>query len=194
MPEKLDRRVQRTRRLLREALLSLIRERGFAALSVQHIIDRADVGRATFYAHFDNKEDLLFSGLDELRASLLALQRQAHAKPVSKEERLFAFTRELFAHTNEHRDLYPSMVGDRSAALLQQAFRRMLLDLVREEVKAVVPRAPASQTRVEAAVQFVAGGLFGVLMWWIEGRARDVDEMDGLFRRLAVPAVRAVLR
>lgn len=194
MPRKADRRVLRTRKLLREALMSLIRERGFAALSVQDILDRADVGRATFYAHFDNKEDLLFSGLDELRASLQDLQRQAHAKAAPKDERLFAFTHALFAHTNEHRDLYPSMVGDRSAALLQQAFRRMLLDLVREEVKAMVPRAAAGQTKVEAAVQFVAGGLFGVLMWWIEGRARDVEEMDRLFRRLAIPALTAVLR
>lgn len=56
---KEDRRVQRTERLLREALVSLIREKGFEGLSVQQIIDRADVGRATFYAHFDNKDDLV---------------------------------------------------------------------------------------------------------------------------------------
>jgi AcrR family transcriptional regulator len=53
---KEDRRVRRTQRLLREALLALIQEKGFEALSVQEIIDRTNVGRATFYAHFDNKE------------------------------------------------------------------------------------------------------------------------------------------
>ena len=67
MAKKQDRRVQRTRQQPRGALLSLIQERGFEALSVQDIIDRANVGRVTFYAHFDNKEDLLVSGFDELR-------------------------------------------------------------------------------------------------------------------------------
>jgi AcrR family transcriptional regulator len=57
-----DRRVQRTRQLLRTALVPLIEENGFEALTVQDIIDRANVGRATFYAHFDKKEDLLVSG------------------------------------------------------------------------------------------------------------------------------------
>jgi AcrR family transcriptional regulator len=77
--KKEDRRVQRTQRLLREALVALIREKGFEALSVQEIIDRANVGRATFYAHFDNKEDLLASGFDELRASLKERQKDALA-------------------------------------------------------------------------------------------------------------------
>lgn len=62
--------MQRTRQLLRGALFSLIQEKGFEALSVQDIIDHANVGRATFYAHFDNKEDLLLTGFDGLRASL----------------------------------------------------------------------------------------------------------------------------
>ena len=55
--------MRRTEQLLRTALFSLIREQGFEALRVQDIIDRANVGRATFYAHFDNKEDLLLSGI-----------------------------------------------------------------------------------------------------------------------------------
>ena len=56
--QKVDRRVQRTQRLLRTARVSLIEEKGFEALTVQDIIDRANVGRATFYAHFN----LLVSG------------------------------------------------------------------------------------------------------------------------------------
>src|SRR5690349_3955430 len=65
-----DRRVERTRQLLEAALLSLIKEKEFEAISVQEIIDRANVGRATFYAHYDNKEDLLESGFDGLLTML----------------------------------------------------------------------------------------------------------------------------
>ena len=69
-PRAVDPRIQRTQQLLRAALMSLIKEKGYESLSVQNIIDRARVGRATFYAHFDSKEDLLASGIQELRESL----------------------------------------------------------------------------------------------------------------------------
>jgi AcrR family transcriptional regulator len=65
-----DRRVQRTRKLLQEALMTLILEKGYEAMTIQDIIDRANVGRATFYNHFLDKQDLLVSGFAELRVSL----------------------------------------------------------------------------------------------------------------------------
>ncbi len=193
MARKVDRRVQRTRNLLREALLSLIREKGFEALSVQEIIDRADVGRATFYAHFDNKEDLLLSGLDGLRASLKELQSQALARGGGVDERLFAFSHELFAHANGHRDVFRAMVGEQSGALIQRVFHKMLVDLVRDDVKAMASSDSGSMP-AETVVQFVGGGLFGLLMWWLEARMRpSVEAVNALFRRLAIPAVRATL-
>jgi AcrR family transcriptional regulator len=99
-----DRRVQRTEQLLRTALVSLIEERGFEALTVQDIIDRANVGRATFYGHFDNKEDLLVSGFDGLRVVLKELQSQAHKRTTGSDERLFAFSHEMFAHIADYRE------------------------------------------------------------------------------------------
>jgi AcrR family transcriptional regulator len=65
--KKMDRRIQRTRQLLQDALLALILEKGFEAVTVQDVIDRANVGRSTFYAHFQDKEDLLLSGFEHLR-------------------------------------------------------------------------------------------------------------------------------
>ena len=194
MAPKVDRRVERTQRLLREALLSLIPERGYEALSVQDIIDRANVGRATFYAHFDNKEDLLLSGLEGLRAALKELQRQAHSEGGPPDRRLFAFSRELFAHTDAHRHIFWAMVGDQSVGLLQEAFRRILVDLIREDVKAMLPRK-ASAASTEPIVRFAASGLFGLLMWWLDGRGRpSVDEVNALFRRLAIPSITAAFR
>src|SRR5512143_2659433 len=88
MARKEDRRVRRTRDLVRGALFALIQEKGFEALSVQDIIDRANVGRATFYAHFDNKEDLLVSGFDGLKASLKERQRGAHSRVRNIDDRV----------------------------------------------------------------------------------------------------------
>jgi AcrR family transcriptional regulator len=195
MARKEDRRVQRTRGLLREALFSLIQEKGFEPLSVQNIIDRANVGRATFYAHFDNKEDLLLAGFDELRASFKQRQREVLSRGRSVEERVFAFSREMFAHANGHRDLFRAMVAKQSGAVIQQVLHKMLVDLIRDDMKAMAPRGDGDSISSEALVQFIAGGLFGLLMWWLDGKMRlPVQEVDALFRRLAIPAVKAAQR
>ncbi len=186
-----DRRVRRTRQLLREALLSLIQEKGFEALTVQDIIDRANVGRSTFYAHFMNKEDLLVSGLEAFHRSLRERQRQALCREECLGERAFVFSHELFAHASDHRHIFRAMVGKHSGAVVQQYFRKMLVELVREEVKGTVPEARRESVPIEAVVQYVAGGLFGLLMWWLDGNMRlSVDEVDTLFRRLTIPAMK----
>lgn len=63
-----DRRVQKTRKLLSDALVALILEKGYDEVSIQDIIDRANVGRSTFYSHYENKEQLLLFGHEHLRA------------------------------------------------------------------------------------------------------------------------------
>jgi AcrR family transcriptional regulator len=194
VPRRKDRRVERTQQLIRGAMLSLIREKGFEALTVQQIIDRANVGRATFYAHFDNKDDLLTSGFEDLRASLKAHQQDALSRRSSFEERVFAFSQDVFAHTNEYRDVFRAMVGKRSGATVQRLLHKLLVDLVRDDVKATVVRTESAIPN-EALVQFIAGALFGLLMWWLGGRTRlSVAEVNALFRRLAIPALKSATR
>jgi AcrR family transcriptional regulator len=158
-----DRRVHRTQRLLREALVALIREKGFEALTVQDIFDRANVGRATFYAHFDNKEDLLVSGFDELRTALRERQTEALSRGGSMDERMLAFSHHIIVHVNDYRHVFRAMVGKHSGAMVQQLMYKMLVDLVRDDMKTVVRRDTDSP--IEAFVHFIAGALFGLLMW-----------------------------
>ena len=192
MPRKKDRRVERTQQLIRGALLSLIKETGFESLTVQQIIDRANVGRATFYAHFDNKEDLLVSGFDDLRASLKARQREAWSRGRGIEDRVLGFSREVFEHSNDYRDVFRAMVGKRSGAAVERMLHKLVVDLVREDVKETVGRTGDNSVPPEALVQFIAGALFGLLMWWLDGKARvSPAEADAMFRRLAIPALKA---
>lgn len=190
-----DRRVQRTQHLLRAALLSLIEEKGFEKVTVQDIIDRANVGRATFYAHFDNKEDLLVSGLDGLRAALKQLQRQEHLRKASSDERLFAFSHEMFAHIAEYRNVFRAMVGKRSGALVQQLLQKIVVDLVRDDLRAMAGRRDDRSAPAEAVVQFVTGGFFGLAMVWASGKlSLSVEEINAIFRQLSIPGVKAALR
>jgi hypothetical protein len=72
-----DRRIRRSQKSLHEALLSLVLEKNYDSITVQEILDRADVGRSTFYAHFEGKDELLISGTHELHNTLNAvLQRE----------------------------------------------------------------------------------------------------------------------
>lgn len=158
---------------------------------MQQIIDRANVGRATFYAHFDNKDDLLASGFEDLRASLRAHQREAFSRGRSVEERVFAFSQEMFTHANEYRDVFQAMAGRQSGATVQRLLHKLLVDLIRDDVKAA-RRGEANGVPSEALVQFIAGALAGLLMWWLDGKMRlSVAEVNTLFRKLAIPALKA---
>src|SRR5438132_11064546 len=101
-----DRRVQRTRKLLQDALVSLMIEKGYEATTVQDIIDRANVGRATFYAHFADKETLLVSLLEDLRAMLTQQQQQALATRGGVRERGLGFSLAMLEHARSHLPLY----------------------------------------------------------------------------------------
>lgn len=188
-----DRRVQRTHQLLRDSLFALIQERGFEKLSVQDIIDRANIGRATFYAHFDNKEDLLFSGFDILRTALRIRQRVALARKDGGDGRLFAYSHDLLSHVYEHRHLFQAMLGESSGTATQEALHRLAVSLVRDDLRAAQDRIGSATTAGEAVVEFIAGGLFGLVMWWLNSKTTSsIEEVDALFRSLAIPAAKAI--
>lgn len=187
-----DRRVARTRHLLEQALLSLIKEKPFDSISVQDIIDRANVGRATFYLHYENKEDLLGSGFAGLQSDLRENQKVVRQRGGDFDERFFAFSHYLLEHAHKHREVIPAMVGKRGGAAIQHVLRRLLTDLMREEVMAMSGERGSAAVPAEATVEFLASGLFGLLVWWLNGRMRlSVNEMNEVFRRLAIPALKA---
>lgn len=187
-----DRRVARTRHLLEQALLSLIKEKPFDSISVQDIIDRANIGRATFYLHYDNKEDLLGQGFSGLREELRAHQKAVRQLGGDFDARLFAFSHHLLDHAHTHREVIPAMLGKPGGAVIQHVLRKLLTDLMREEVRAMLREKEPASVPTEAIVEFLSNGLFGLLVWWLNGRMKiSVEEMNGLFRRLAIPALKA---
>ena len=99
-----DRRVRRTQEALREALVSLILEKGYEAITVGDIVDLANVGRSTFYAHFTDKDELLLRGLEQLHNSLDAADGASGPS-------LFASARALYAHAGTERRLYRAIFG-----------------------------------------------------------------------------------
>src|SRR6185436_7350084 len=104
------RRVDRTRRMLREALVALLMERGWDEVSVQDVCARADVGRSTFYVHFADKEEALFSGFDDLHGALANLSRESTP---------FSFVLPLIEHALGNVRLFRAIVGRKSGTKMQ---------------------------------------------------------------------------
>jgi AcrR family transcriptional regulator len=190
-----DRRVQRTRQSLRDALIELIIEKGYEEVTVQDIIDRANVGRSTFYSHFMDKQQLLLSGLKQFREFLAQHQQSGKATDAigSGEERLLNFSLAMFQHAESHYRLYQAMVGKQSGAFVLRHMQRMIADLAREELEVFAKRAnPKIPPNVIA--QYAASSLMGLLIWWADQKMpRPAEEMDRMFRALTLPGINAAL-
>ena len=190
MEGTMDRRVQRTHDVLHQALISLMVEKGYEVITVQDIIDRANVGRSTFYTHYVGKQDLLRSGLKHLSQHLLAHQRAALALKGTPKERVFAFSLALFEHVLSYRTVYHAIVGRQSGTIVISELRGLLADLVRNDLKTFPPNERSSDLPINAVILFVVGALMSVITWWLDERSKlSPAEADALFRRLTLPAI-----
>jgi AcrR family transcriptional regulator len=191
--EPTDRRVRRTQDLLRRALLSLIQEKGYDRITVQDILDRADIGRSTFYAHYRDKDDLLRAGFQDIRAALAA-ERDAAERPGSKAE-LLEPMHAVFDHVGRHRQFWASLSRKGGADLVTRILHQSVSDLVREHLRSRFPETQADQTRLEAAIQFVTGACMGLVIWWLENDAvpYSAEEIQSIFHQLGTKGVRRFL-
>ncbi len=186
---RLDRRVVRTRQLLRDAMMELILEKGYDAVTVKDITDRANVGRATFYLHYaGGKEDLLLSNLQEIYDELvdrLVETKQAPFLTGRNRSSLIAFE-----HAAEQRDLYLILLRGQGAAVLTQRIREYLAGLIQQEL---LQERQDSQVPLEIIANSIAGSLIALITWWLENNMPHSPEyMADVFSRLTVPGVNAV--
>lgn len=190
-PEKraADRRIQKTLKLLHEALMSLVREKPYDKIVVKEILDRANVGRSTFYTHFKDKDELLASGMHDLLRTV-----QAAALPASgtRQEKIIRFSLPVFEHIHRHRQAGAAGMGERGRAILHERLQRILADLIADNVRKALQsrRKAAGQIPLDLLVQYIASTFVLVLNWWVESNnALAPKEVDSLFRALILPAL-----
>jgi len=172
-----DRRVQRTRQLLQDALVSMMIEKGYEATTVQDIIDRAHVSRATFYAHFADKETLLYSRLEDLRSFIG--ERQRHT-PGS-----LGFSLVMLEHARSHLALWRAIASRDGGTFVLERIQRMIADLAGVDLKALAFKTTPQQRGL--AAQYIAGAFVGMLRWWLDQGAKlPAEEVDAVFRRLVL--------
>jgi AcrR family transcriptional regulator len=178
--KKVDQRVRRTRDRLGEALVELLVKKPFDDITVQDVLDGAEVSRSTFYTHYRDKNDLFLSDVEEFFESMAtALSRFG-----DKSERV-APVQELFAHIGESRAFYNALVeSGRMPDVMELGlghFGRGIAQRLNE-----IPRARMiPPDRRGAIAHGLAGSLFSLLTWWVQhGRTLSPEEMDNLFHRL----------
>jgi AcrR family transcriptional regulator len=187
-----DRRVRRTRAQLRDALLTLIHEKGFDAVSVQDITDRADMGRATFYLHFKDKEELLFESMREIYDEL---NTSIHHNQASLEHFMQAISStdgdsalphgeypSEFEHVRQHAAFYKMMFGKQGVASFIFNVREYLEQAVLDILRQMIPPNITPHMPLELVAAYMAGAELGVLNYWVQ---RDLpysrDQMERWF-------------
>lgn len=188
-----DRRVQRTRGLLHQALVSLIHEKPYDAIVVKEILGRANIGRSTFYAHFRDKSELLDSGLRDV------LSKCSRANPTRAEcrsEHLLRFSGPLFMHIDQFRSSAEPWVATKRHERVHERLHDALAAWVSSELAAGSPRVADrdddAEDRRELLARHVAATFIVVLNWWMaQGVSMSAATANDRFRALIVPALRA---
>jgi AcrR family transcriptional regulator len=186
--ETLDRRVQRTKTSLHNALIGLAREKPYPSIAVKEILDRANVGRSTFYTHFRDKHDLLESGIHEI---LRAIQDQPRAG--SALERVVAFSLPLLKHIDEHRRAAGPRMKREGRVIMHEHMQDVLTGLIADELAMMSPGRSKGQIPTGLLARHVAAAFVLVLNWWVENDSPLTPaEVDSRFRALVVPTLAAL--
>src|SRR5215216_1278974 len=190
---KADRRVQRTRELLQSALIELIGERDYDAITIQDIVDHANVGRTTFYLHYNSKDELFLSCHEAIVSAFQIGSRH----PLSRQEWMAAAApsgmKAAYEHLMDRRTLLSSIFQGRDRMLMLRQIRdRNALDIqanlhaVFEESESAIP--------FDLLANYLAGAQIALLQWWLEKRRVHTPEnLAQAFHRLQRAAIRDAL-
>jgi AcrR family transcriptional regulator len=203
---KPDRRIQRTRQALRSALLELIKEKSYDSISVEEITQRANLGRATFYLHYKDKEDLLVDEFNEIvnerartisqipfSAWLPGLENPAPASEYSPAPPLLM----AFQHVANHAELYRILIRNEKSDRILERIRKIITQAITEFMYTKVEKDPIPilfEVPIDLLAAYFSGALLSCVDWWFEQElAYSPEEMTRMFQRLFFPGARQIL-
>jgi AcrR family transcriptional regulator len=209
-----DLRVRRTRKLLREALIALIEEQSFDAITVGAIAERAMVSRAAFYRYYQDKYDLVEKIFEEAMQTLIremdhysgdvAIEHPPESwvtrldQGVEAERTPEPFVR-LFEHFAAYERLYRALLGGKGSPWFLTRMRAYLADVLCERTQELTfqpngKRIAESSVFAEGFVPaLLAGLLIDAITWWLEhGRHYPPRQMATYCHRLVLSSLREV--
>lgn len=182
-PVNIDPRVKRTRRLLRDALVSLILKKDFASITIKEITGRAEVAYITFYRHYESLDQLLMEVLDEGLAELMnhieTLAKQSDASALETEGRL------IFEYIGQRADLFHILLKSQSVARIRKKVVRNISSVFQ---KSCVPLERLdNQVTINIASNHIATSLLSLIEWWLESNMKpSPTEMGKVYKSLII--------
>jgi AcrR family transcriptional regulator len=187
-----DRRIQRTRKLIQEALIELTIKKGFAAVTVRDITEYAGVNRATFYRHYQDKFDLLDQYAQEVY-QLLDTPTEAKFSPkneIGDTETSTAGLIKMFEHLRTYAKFYRVMLGKNG----DPAFAGKIQDYIKKRIRDALPDVLRKQLSVDLYLSYVSSGSVGAVLWWLEhDMPYSPAEMAAFSIRLSIADMSAIL-
>jgi AcrR family transcriptional regulator len=203
---KVDRRSLRTRQALRNALLALIKEKGFEAVSVEEITERANLGRATFYLHYQDKEDLLLDEFREIASNRVELLSEIPVSiwKLNKDSLELSAGRapvmpllSVFEHAAQNAELYRILLRGQSSQRIGGQIREIIAQSIHEIIQTrrqTEPPVTTMEVPVELLAAYFSGALMSSLNWWLEQETLpEPEEMARMFQHLFFPGVKKVM-
>ena len=188
--QKADRRSQRTYSLVNSAFTELLSEKSYDEILVQDILDRADIGRTTFYAHYFDKEDVLNSIVAE------QLEMLTHQIAHSTARQRVVPSLELFEHVyHSQNQQLRALMRSRAGEFLWEALQAALCRAIEPALSTLCAEKRSPPIPLPVVSQYLAGALLTLLKWWV---AADMpyppEQMESIFQQLALPGVWAMLK
>jgi AcrR family transcriptional regulator len=181
-----DRRSLRTRRTLTEALVSLMVEKRYDTITVQEIIDRANVGRSTFYAHFLDKEDLLQNEVTRLVAVM-----SGHMDHAAGGHRVIP-SLEFLRHVRENYVLIHALVRGRAIEPVLKTMQTQLSLQIEARLSHLMTPGHTPNVPLPVVAQHVTGALLTLFQWWLDREmVESPEQMNDYFLQLVGPGVLA---
>lgn len=200
---KADRRVSRTRRLLRDSLFALILEKGYDAVTIEEITSRADLGRTTFYLHFRDKEDLLMKSISELVDDLIVQMAQLPISEWRLESEATSSSPSPvillpFQHVAQNARLYRIILRGEGTYKVSRRLREIIIQACHDMIRVLLGKERLAnlnpQVPLEVFVNYLAGSWLGLITWWLENDMPYPEEQMALmFQRMVMRGAPQVL-
>lgn len=177
-----DRRIRRTTHALVQAMVDLILEKRYHAITIQNLLDRADVGRSTFYSHYRSKDDLLFKSFKRM-LEILDQSLENEEAPSCR----VAPVKELFDHVASVRAFHRALARAHMVDRLYQVGTDHMSRIIERRLTALPPRTDGPSLPPSVTAHAFAGALFALLRWWVETEPPySPEEMDEMYHAVCL--------
>jgi len=187
-----DRRVVKTQQIIYEAFFWLMKEKQYDKITVQEIIDRANVGRSTFYSHFGTKDELLKSSIENMMDMLN--QHMSHVIDNTDMHRLIPVA-ELFKHIKENSRLMKSLIKGKSADLFVDKVQTYLNEIIEIHICSQLTKGTQPKVPMTIFTNYISSTLIFLLKWWLDNNMQYTpSQMEKFFDELVGPSIEIILK